>query len=115
MTSQNQVIALFDGQTADGTGSDFLLEPEINNQNRIYAIVLDDDLGGGVLTLEVSFDGGTTFVDWLLDGSIFQQTITGYDKNINITIPLLVRAKLAGATSPDLNVNLFSKFTVRDR
>lgn len=114
MASVNQAVTLFDNQTSDTTGSAFELTPRIKDDSRLYAIVLSGGIGGGTFSLEVSYDG-TTFVDWLLDGAVFQQTIIGYDKNINIKIPLQVKGKLDGSTSPTLTAKLFFRHSVKDR
>jgi hypothetical protein len=56
--------------------------------------------GGGTLSIEASFDGGTTWVAQT-DGEF---TTAG---TLNIKIgPCYLRTTLAGATTPDIDVNI---------
>lgn len=55
------------------------------------------DFGGGTAKLQMSFDGGDTWID---EGSTFSA-----DGASNFQLPgCLMRVNLSGATSPDLNV-----------
>lgn len=111
MASTNQSVTLFSGQSADGTGSAADLLPLDNKKSRTYSLQLSGDLGSGTFELEVSFDQGTTYSPWCVNGSTkLQQTILGYCYDIVIDKPTKVRAVLAGATTPNLTAKLHYGF-----
>ena len=56
--------------------------------------------GGGTLTIEASFDGGTTWVAQT-DGTLLA------DGTLNIKIgPCFIRGTLAGSTTPDIDISI---------
>lgn len=54
--------------------------------------------GSGTLTMEVSFDGGTTWVD------VLDSAMTADDVYAFVLPPCLVRGDLSGATNPSITV-----------
>lgn len=54
--------------------------------------------GGGTLTMEASFDGGTTWID------VLSSAMTADDVYAFVLPPCLVRGDLAGATTPSVVV-----------
>jgi len=61
--------------------------------------------GGGTLTMEVSYDAGTT---WVAAG--VETTLTA-DGHANFDLPqgVLVRGNLVGSTAPDIDVNCLGR------
>lgn len=54
--------------------------------------------GGGTLTMEISFDGGTTWVD-VLDSAMTADDVYAY------ALPAcLIRGNLSGASTPDIDI-----------
>jgi len=112
MSSNNQVITLFNNQDDNGVSSAVLLSPESKNVAREYHIFLRGDLGEGNFSLSISFDG-TNYAPWLTSGSTsFTQSTLGFSDIIKVTVPVYVKANLVSATSPDLTAELFYRYTL---
>jgi len=65
--------------------------------------------GGGTLTMEMSPDGGTTWIALDPSGSTVNTFTANGVGNFQINIDCLVRATLSGATTPSVNVKFGGK------
>ena len=86
--------SLFLGQTADGAG------PAIDWPSGLGSFRAWGGFGGGTVTLQASFDGGTTYVD--VEGAAL--TAAGV-KNFRLPVCKL-RASLSGASGADLTAEV---------
>lgn len=108
----NEQLILFNDQTSNGTGPTITVHPDHPTDQKNFHLVLSGDLGGGALQLQVAFNE-LDFVDQLLNGEVFQQTVIGYDKLLaSIDTPRFIRAVLIGATAPNLTAILYHKTVV---
>jgi len=97
--------------TADGRSDEIpLYNPRSGGDSTLKTITIQGTFGGGTATLEVSADGGTTWIPFTSGGS--PVTFTANDtQNINICsdaqAPLLVSFDLLGATAPNIQMIIF--------
>lgn len=108
--AENEVLTLFVNQTSNGTGSAVRLQPLIKSGIRQFDIEVSGNLGGGIISLEISHDEESTYVDWLLDGVIYSQSALGFNKLMTINMPVFVRSKLSESSGASVTVKLFAKF-----
>lgn len=87
--------------SANGNSSEFNITHIDGSASTVLA---SGDFGGGTLTLQISPDSGTT---WINSGSDGQLTAAGFFKyeftNAAKSGQLIGRLNLAGATSPDVD------------
>jgi len=106
--SFNSSVSLFSGQSSDATGAAVKLMPESKNQARIYHVFLSGNLGDGSFSLDISFDGGVTYSNYLINGTTeFQQNKLGFSYKIEVETEMYVKGVLADSTSPNLTAKLF--------
>lgn len=101
MATLNKSVTLFNAQGSDTTGSANSLS------EGVYALELTGDLGSGTFKLQISFDNGTTYSNYLLNGdTALEQTILGYSFIVSLPMKAMVKGVLTGSTSPSLTVKL---------
>lgn len=94
--------------TADGRATFNAQNIRGNSPNR-YSYGGQGDFGGGTVTIELSYDGGTTWVDVIDNGSAVTFTA---DRSDNIDVnsdplnPTIIGFSLAGSTDPNLLITL---------
>jgi hypothetical protein len=92
---------LFDGVSANGNSSALALDRAHGGGGRAFTLVAEGTWGGGTITLQLSPDEGTTWVD-----TSYTLSADGEQHGTDI-IATHARLALTGATSPSLNAWLF--------
>lgn len=98
--------------TADGRSTAFpVYNPRSGGDSVFKTIFVQGDFGSGTATLQVSGDGGTTWVNVTDDaGSVIQFTANGA-RNVRIIsdvqLPTELSINLTGSTNPDLNFIIY--------
>jgi hypothetical protein len=92
---------LFDGVTADGNSAALALDRAHGGGGRAFTLIATGTWGGGTITLQLSPDGGTTWVS-----TSYTLSANGEQHGTDM-IATHARLNLAGATTPDLDAWLF--------
>lgn len=98
--------------TADGRSTAFpMYQARSGGDSSLKEIYVQGTFGSGTATLQVSADGGTTWVDATDDNGTSITFAANGVRNVQISsdaqAPVLISINLAGSTSPDLNLIIF--------
>jgi len=93
--------------TADGSTTGRKIYNSRMGKEDTYNVYVFGTFGSGTVTVETSPDSGTTYVSVGSDGVFTANGQVQLTLKSDAETPVLIRATIAGSTSPDVDITLF--------